>query len=121
MNNIFVYGTLLSGRVNHPRFLKDQQFLGSAILEGYNLYNIGWFPGAIKSGKSDDKVRGEVYRIDDNTLRRIDFLEDNGELYLRRYEKVKMIDGSTLEAFVYEFQKEVQEENMVSYLNQPWN
>ncbi len=120
MNTLFVYGTLMTGKVNYQRFLEGQEFLGSAILNGYALYNLGWYPGAIKSDNCEDKVKGEVFRIDDNALRQLDYLEDNGGLYIRKFEKVHLNDGLTLEAYVYEYQKAVREEDKVDYLNQPW-
>ncbi|HHT70463.1 MAG: gamma-glutamylcyclotransferase family protein [bacterium] len=42
---VFVYGTLMKDRSNHDRYLKEQKYLGQAVLPGYALFHLGIFPG----------------------------------------------------------------------------
>ena len=40
---VFVYGTLMKGESNH-HFLENSKCLGASSVEGYEMYNVGWFP-----------------------------------------------------------------------------
>ncbi len=40
--NVFVYGTLMKGNRNHF-YLKNDVFLGNAVLDNYGLYNVSTF------------------------------------------------------------------------------
>lgn len=121
MVNIFVYATLMSGGVNHNMFLKGQEFFGKAHLNGYVLYYLGWYPGGVKSCDKNDRIKEEVYRVDDNTIRQIDYLEGNGDLYIRKIEPVQLGCGTTMEAYVYEYQKSILDKERVNYCQMPWN
>lgn len=96
-NVIFTYGTLMKNRLNH-HFLKDDEYIGDAILEDYGLIELGYFPGAIK--KKDHKVTGEVYKVTADEKKRIDYLE--GSLYT--FKKTFFnIDGYWYYAGFYEY------------------
>lgn len=76
---IFVYGTLLKGFRNWNWFLNkpDVKFLGEDVITGkftmVALYN---FPGVVlNDNKPNNKIYGEVYEIDEQTLYNIDCLE----------------------------------------------
>jgi gamma-glutamylaminecyclotransferase len=80
-HRVFVYGTLLRGEVNHD-------LLGGAALLGphrteprFTLLLLGAYPGLIGGGRT--AVYGEVYRIDEAGLLRLDQLEDYPRLYDR--------------------------------------
>ena len=81
---VFVYGTLMEGGGLH-RCLENQTFMGEGTIAG-RLYNLGVYPG----WKQDvtlpkDRVHGEVYRINADTLSHLDFVEGvEGGLYERR-------------------------------------
>lgn len=97
--DIFVYGTLKRGYHNH-RLLKEAQFLGEAWLENYGVFDVynGGFPGIkLCEGK---KVYGQVYRINEEELKRVDRLEGYrgkgivGNMYEREEVEVKLsIEG----------------------------
>jgi gamma-glutamylcyclotransferase (GGCT)/AIG2-like uncharacterized protein YtfP len=61
----------------------------------------GAFPMIKEMENNLYKVRGEVYKVDDYTLTKLDMLESNGMLYTRKQKKFKMFDGSEVEAWVY--------------------
>ncbi len=118
MIKIFVYGTLMKDRYNHDRYLKEQRYLGQAVLPGYALFDLGSFPGIIPD--VDEKVLGELYEIDSKALERLDILEDNGRLYNR--ETVEVWQGNTKNtACVYVWNAQVHLKNKVEFSDQPWN
>ena len=80
---VFVYGTLKRGGSNH-RFLTGQSFEGeAATLPRYRLYDRGPYP-CLVDNESGVAVRGEVWAVDDATLRRLDEYEGVPTLYTRK-------------------------------------
>lgn len=111
---VFVYGTLRQGCSNHF-FLEGKsgvKFLGEAVLEGYEMYQIGSYPGIIPSRSG--KISGEVYAVDSLTLKELDDLEDEGVEYKREMVKVRMREGSEMRAYVYIWQLGVQGKKKIS-------
>ena len=103
---------------NHERYLKGQKYLGQAILPGYALYNLGSFPGIIPD--IEERVLGELQEIDQQILRQLDRLEDNGSLYIRQsagvwFEEIEII------AEVYVWNGEVRQEDKIDFRFQPWD
>ena len=94
--NVFVYGTLMKGQTNHS-YLKNSKCCGSATVEGYDMYDCGWYP-AIVDG--DSLIVGELYEVSADDMPSIDMLEGEGSLYAKRCEMVN-IEGRTVQAFVY--------------------
>lgn len=83
MHQVFVYGTLKKGEGNH-HILRGSQFVAPDSVRGYLLYSLGGFPGAsptIPTGNS--LVCGEVYSVDDETLKMMDRLEGHPNWYRR--------------------------------------
>lgn len=115
---IFVYGTLISGNSNHGHYLGESRYLGEEILEGYDLYDLGNYPG-IRSSRTGS-VRGEVYYVTDETLQRINVLEGEGSLYSLKRETVEMDGNSVPNVGVYVYLHDVDKKNLVSPHNQPW-
>ena len=115
---IFVYGTLLFGHRNHEPYLKDSQYLGEATLSGYALYNLGSYPGVKRM--ASEKVKGEVYAVDDETLSRINELEGEGSLYALNKTMVEMGGQMVPGVGVYVYLHAVKEENLVEEKDQPW-
>ncbi len=80
-HRVFVYGTLLSGEVNH-HLLAGAQCLGPhRTAPTFTLYRLGTYPGLVRGGVT--AVAGEVYRIDGAVLLRLDALEEYPRLYGR--------------------------------------
>jgi len=107
---VFVYGTLLKG-LQRERALSRSEFIGSAYIKG-ELYDLGRFP-ALKEG--EEKVYGELYEINEQTLFRLDQIEaydpDNHQdsLYLRIKTQVSLIHGEeTIDAETYFYNRSVE-------------
>jgi len=81
---LFVYGTLKRGhRLN--RHLDGQSYLGEGqTLPEFRLLNCGWYPALVESNEGRS-IRGEVWQVNEETLQRLDEVEDVGSgLYERR-------------------------------------
>lgn len=94
---VFVYGTLMSGEANE-HYLENSVCLGSAFIEGYDMYDVGWYPAIIQG---DNMIIGELYQVSKTDFPSIDMLEGEGNLYIKRCERVTYADGKTVFAFVY--------------------
>ena len=78
---LFIYGTLKRGERNH-QLLAGESFVGEAITEPhYRLYDCGAHPALVEDEATGQAVRGEVYLVGVETLRRLDVLEDAPRLY----------------------------------------
>jgi gamma-glutamylcyclotransferase (GGCT)/AIG2-like uncharacterized protein YtfP len=108
-NYLFVYGTL---RKDYDLKLKDKvkddlQYVGQGKI-GAALYDIGKYPGAIKSGKGNEVV-GEVFEINDpeRVFRILDKYEGiSGEgkdtEFIRKRGQVRLRGGKkNLNAWIY--------------------
>ena len=85
---LFVYGTLKRGHGNHT-FLQDAELLAScAEVDGFTLYG-STIPYMVRS--PGDRVKGEVYAVDDEILGPIDRLEGHPNHYRR--EPVPLVNG----------------------------
>lgn len=114
---VFVYGTLLRGESNHGAFLSGSRFVCNAELPGYGLYNVDVYPGIVpEEGK---RVKGEVYEVDQATLRQLDHLEDEGDMYTRREVTAETVEGP-MKVLAYVWNGEVDPEQKVEYSRQPW-
>jgi gamma-glutamylcyclotransferase (GGCT)/AIG2-like uncharacterized protein YtfP len=81
---IFVYGTLKRRGSNHA-FLAGQEFVGPAATPaGWCLYELEGYPGMIAEPASVEGVTGELWRVDDACLSRLDALEGVNEGLYRR-------------------------------------
>lgn len=100
--NVFVYGTLMKGETNH-HYLENSICLGPAVIEGYDMYNVGWYP-AITTG--DNMIVGELYQVPKEDMFAIDMLEGEGHLYIKKCETITIDGGKTALAFVYIYMKD---------------
>ena len=97
--NVFVYGTLMNGEMNHY-LLEDSKCLGKAAVDGYEMYNVGWYP-AIIPGES--RILGELYEVPQEDMNSIDMLEGKGSLYIRKCEET----SSNSITYIYEYAQDV--------------
>ena len=88
---VFVYGTLRRGgagamhiRFPGSKFIADAQVMGS-------LYDLGAYPGLLLN-ESNSLVVGEVYEVDDETLKRLDDFEASSS-YRRKQVEISLGDG----------------------------
>lgn len=106
MTKVFVYGTLKKGFSNH-RVLNNSKFLGAAYTqEKFSLYCNGFFPYIVKERDSNINVHGEVYGVDDKTLRSLDALEGYNQksttnLYDRQIHQVYLNNKDLMEVYIY--------------------
>lgn len=94
---VFVYGTLMGGETNH-RYLENGNFLGNAVIEGYDMYNVGAYPAIVPG---DNIIVGELYQVPVGDMASVDMLEGEGSLYLKKCETFRDGEGKTTFAFVY--------------------
>lgn len=101
--HIFVYGTLRTSYTRLPlsvRALRPPQILqmrnqwvGTAFLAGYCLYDLGRYPGVIKHHSetaTSPKVVGDVFLIDDSSLPLLDEFEGISEEIEHPHEYVRV-------------------------------
>jgi gamma-glutamylcyclotransferase (GGCT)/AIG2-like uncharacterized protein YtfP len=98
-NLVFVYGTLMAGNPLHGA-LGDSEFVGQALVSG-TLFDTGYYPALTPPVLDGDRVRGEVYDVDDATLAVLDRCEgvnarhpDLG-LYKRVERMAVLVEGNT--------------------------
>jgi gamma-glutamylcyclotransferase (GGCT)/AIG2-like uncharacterized protein YtfP len=98
---VFVYGTLKRDQANHL-LLEDESFRGEATTaRDYTMGNAG-FPVAL-SARVDTpvgKIRGEVYRVGPRTMRALDKLENEGQMYHRTVVPI-IHNGQERQALMY--------------------
>lgn len=100
---VFVYGTLMKNQGNH-RCLNDSIYIGDGVIDGYEMYDLGSYPGIVE-GKGT--VIGEVYQITGETENRLDCLEGEGDLYLKKPVIVRLDNNQTVFAIVYVYNRSV--------------
>jgi len=106
---LFVYGTLRRGGEGH-RLLErlGVVYVGKGSVAG-ELYDVGSYPGALKSQDPSSRVVGEVYRLSNATqaLQRLDEYEGvrpsgpAASLYSREITEVTLENGEHLSAWIY--------------------
>lgn len=101
---VFVYGTLRKGE-KYSYFLQEAECLEeNCTIEG-QLYDTGWGYPALLLERGKVPVKGELYRVTSDQLKKLDLLEDYKEngtnnLYERVIVKV-LSEGGEKEAIVY--------------------
>ena len=111
LHRIFVYGTLMEGERNH-RLIESQECEGEGFIHGFNLYNLGYYPGIRPSRHPEHIVHGEVYLVDDRTLEQVNRLEGEGSLYILQYVDVTM-DDKVVTAGVYVYNHKCQKSSRI--------
>lgn len=96
-----VYGTLrYGGRANQK--LNGCKYLRTENLHGFKMFNLGWFPGVVKSNPQDIIVI-DVFSIPEESAQEIiadlDLYEGEGSLYNRI--EVQLIGGESAYMYVY--------------------
>ena len=98
---VFVYGTLMTGEMNH-HYLEESICLGKAAIGGYDMYNVGgWYPAIIPGNA---RIIGELYQVPNEDMPSIDMLEGEGSLYIR---KCEITTGNEL-AYIYEYAQDTE-------------
>ena len=104
-NYIFVYGSLRES-INHPLrnlLVRHGSFLGTGSYQG-KLYDLGRYPGAIPSTSRQDRVVGEIFRLQEaeHVLKLLDKYE--GPRFKREIVKVA-IEDDAIPCWAYLYKK----------------
>ncbi len=100
---IFVYGSLKRGLSNH-HWLAGQHFVAEArTAPGYQLFDLGEYPGMVTAAETEGSVWGELWEVDDDGLAGLDVLEGVDE---GMYERVAVsllepFAGTAVETYLY--------------------
>lgn len=98
--NLFVYGTLQRGQRQNG-LLAGQEFVGPARTRPrYRLHDLGRYPGLVEDEDQGVAVEGEIWRIDDETLQRLDDYEGVPHLYTRAEIALEGLPGP-VQAYFY--------------------
>jgi gamma-glutamylcyclotransferase (GGCT)/AIG2-like uncharacterized protein YtfP len=109
-SHLFVYGTLRKDERHEMYHIlaRHAEFLDEAVFQG-KLYLVEDFPAAVCSHDPKDKVRGEVYRLANQSLvlAQLDEYEECSSayapptLFIRVKEDVLLRSGKTVSAWIY--------------------
>ncbi len=115
---LFVYGTLRrgAGRPQHDLLRRHARLIGPASTAG-RLFDTGRYPAAVLSQHADDRIHGELYELDDpgEVWPWLDEYEgyspgDTADsLFVRRLVNVTVEAGRTLHAWMYWYNRSVDE------------
>jgi gamma-glutamylcyclotransferase (GGCT)/AIG2-like uncharacterized protein YtfP len=95
-SELFVYGTLMRGEHHHD-LMADAEFIAAAeTLPAYDLVLIDYFPALLAGGQTC--VLGELYRVDAETLARLDELEEVPDYYVRA--RIWLADGKSADTYL---------------------
>ena len=96
---VFVYGTLRRGGPGAMSLrFRNAKFIAEATVCG-SLYDLGAYPGLLVDGSSGIVV-GEVYEVDDETLKKLDGFEASSHYY--RKQVAISLDGDSTIGWTYE-------------------
>ncbi len=113
---VFCYGTLKTGNHNHY-LVADGTYMGKFITGNQFSLDIAGLP--YMTPNEGDGVVGEVFKIDQYTLKQLDTLEGHPEWYTRERISVKSLDtGNHIEVYAYVYRhpiKKAEYTNIVEY------
>ena len=99
-NIVAVYGTLKRGFGNH-HYIDDSKYIGKGKTKSKYPLVVKGLPYLIEEEGVGHNVDVEVYRVDDDTLRRLDALEGHPHWYERKQIEVKLTTDIVVKPWVY--------------------
>lgn len=64
---LLVYGSLRQGHApNRMLEIRNAKFLGEERVSGFDMFNLGWFPGIKENPDNKKGIVGELYEIPDH-------------------------------------------------------
>ena len=96
MHKVFVYGTLKQGGDNHSLLRGTKKY--PAIAPKINLHAGPFYPFAIRG---QGQAIGELYEVNEATLRKLDELEGHPHDYQREITRVILENKQTVMAWIY--------------------
>ncbi len=100
-NMVAVYGTLKRGHGNHRAYLEDSKFVGKGRTKDRYPLVINGLPYLIEKKGKGHQVEVEVYKVDDDTLSRLDALEGHPTWYRRKQIPIRLSGGVEVNAWIY--------------------
>jgi len=88
---VFVYGSLKRDFVRND-WMQDSVFVMETVTveSGYDMHGYpGSFPVVVEG---THKIAGEVFQVNDEVMEDLDYLEANGDFYIRRLVQVEGMD-----------------------------
>lgn len=86
----------MRGEHHHDVMARAEFVAEAATLPLYELVLIDYFPAMLAGGTT--RIQGELYRVDAETLARLDELEEVPHFYVR--ERIALADGSSAETYL---------------------
>ncbi|SBS40018.1 Gamma-glutamylcyclotransferase family protein YtfP [Marinomonas spartinae] len=74
-NIVAVYDSLRFGFSDHEMIV-DSQPIGKGWLTGFRMFNLGQYPGVVKTYEENQRVRVEWYKVSDSTLEALDRMKE---------------------------------------------
>lgn len=99
-NVVAVYGTLKRGLGNH-HYIEDSKYVGKGKTKDKYPLVVSGLPYLIEEKDKGHHVEVEVYKVDDDTLRRLDSLEGHPNWYERKKVDIKLNTGTVVKAWIY--------------------
>lgn len=96
MHRVFVYGTLKSGQSRSMTTMPGATYVGDAATaeSEFEMIDLGSFPAVLLGGIN--RVAGEVWAVDDETLNILDSIEGFPHFYKRT-----LVDTTQGQAWIY--------------------
>jgi gamma-glutamylcyclotransferase (GGCT)/AIG2-like uncharacterized protein YtfP len=106
---VFVYGTLRQR--DHPmRRVLDRHgiYAGRGTFQG-RLYDLGRYPGAVRSSGKRDRIVGEIYKLQ-RPIEALKVLDEyEGRLFLREAATISLKPAETITAWIYLYRGRVEQ------------
>lgn len=116
---VAVYGTLKKGHGNH-RLLEHSELVAEEAITSapaFRLYGYKRaYPFVQRMNDGGQQISCQVYRVDDNTLKSLDYLEGHPNFYKR---EMVSFDDNSYEAELYLFQGDLPEDIRKDTLDTP--
>ena len=85
---VFTYGSLMKGFYGYDNFMQEAEFLGTASVKGDLRFFCSDYPVMIKKNKGGKPGKGELYRVNEKTMRELRKYEGIGNPFTCYTEKV---------------------------------
>lgn len=96
---LFIYGTLKRGMKNHS-LLAGQAFVQTAHTKPlYRLLDLGPYPGLVADENQGRAIAGELWRVDESTLQKLDIFEAVPKLFERRTVQIESFSAEVQSYF----------------------
>ena len=105
---VIVYGTLKKGGRLHS-YLENEDYIRDVNLEGFNMYDMNLGFPFIEKAKKEDKIKGELYKINHTKIKMLDAVEGVPSLFKRT--KLSGFDEED-ETYIYTSSRENMKKNL---------